>query len=336
MSYAGHVRRAAVTGASGLLLLALAGCGGGDEAAPPPLPSPYGSSPTASPSPTAPYGPSPLTGLPASSAKTASRPAFGVAVSGADMAGLDDADLVFEEESAPARYIAVYQSRDSDRIGPLGQGRSTDPQVLGMLRGAVGYASIRPGPLSQFKEMGATDVGRPGHASAYHSSGGRTYTSTKDMYAAIAKLKDKPGSAPTMFSYAAAGKPLASEKMKDAKSLTITVPGHGTQRWSYTRGEWRRTSGGPRVTAANVIVQHTEYKLTNIAKGGVKAPKAKVFGKGTCQVVSGAHAASGRWSRQAPDAQILYVDADSFPFRLAPGRTWVVLAPPGTTAKVRS
>ena len=338
MSYVPQIRRAAaLTGAGGLLLLGVAACGGGSDAGKAlPPPSPYGSSPSASPSASAPYGPSPLTGLPARSPQNAARPAFGVAVSGTDTSGLDDADVVYEEESDPVRYLAVYQSRDSDRIGPLGQARSTDPQVLGMLHGAVGYASIRPGPLSQFKAMGAVDAGLPGHAKAYHSSGGNTYTSTKAMYAALAKLKDKPSSAPTLFSYATAGKSLASGKVKKAGSLTVTVPGRGTQRWTYAGGDWKRTSGGPRVTVANVIVQHTEYKQTNIAHGGVTAPKAKVFGKGACQVVSGAHAATGRWNRQAADSLMLYVDVASFPFRLTPGRTWVVLAPPGTTAKARS
>ena len=299
MSYVPHVRRAtALTGAGGLLLVGLMACGGSDEGKALPPPSPYGSSPTASPSAGPKYGASPLTGLPARSAAGASRPAFGVAVSGSGVDGLTDADLVFEEESDPVRYLAVYQSEDSRRIGPLGQGRSTDPQVVGMLRGAVGYASIRPGPLSQFKEMGAVDAGLPGHAKAYHSSGGRTFTSTKAMYAALAKAKKKPASAPTLFSYASPGKPLASRKLKKAGSLTVTVPGHGTQHWSDSGGGWKRTSGGPEVTVANVIVQHTEYKQTNIAKGGVKAPKAKVFGTGACDVVSGAHSASGRWNRQ--------------------------------------
>ena len=332
MSYVLHVRRtAALTGAGGLILLGLAACGGSDAGKALPPPSPYGSSPA--PSASAPYGVSPLTGLPARSPSNAARPAFGVAVSGSGVSGLADADVVYEEESAPVRYLAIYQSRDAGRIGPLGQGRSTDPQVLGMLHGAVGYTSIRPGPLSQFKEMGAVDAGLPGHAKAYHSSGGRTYTSTKAMYAALAKAKHKPASAPTLFSYSSPGKPLAGGKLKKAGSLTVSVPGHGTQHWSYTGGVWKRTGGGPRVSAANVVVQHTAYKATNIAKGGVTAPKAKVFGRGACQVVSGAQTARGHWNRQATDALMLYVDVHSFPFRFAPGRTWVVLAPPGTTAR---
>lgn len=333
MSYVPYVRRTfALTGAGGLLLLGPLACGGSHGGTLPP-PSPYGSSPSAGATTSAPYGLSPLTGAPASGSANASRPAFGVAVSGPGMKGLGDADLVFEEESDPVRYIAVYQSGDSRRIGPLGQGRSTDPQLLGMLHGAVGYATIRPGPRSQFTEMGATDAGPSAHPSAYRTSGGATYTSTKAMYAALAK--DGHRAPPTLFSYVTGGKPLAA-KTRAATHLTVTVPGRGAQHWSYARGVWRRSGDGPHVTAANVVVQHTAYKETNVAHGGVKAPKAKVFGRGTCEVVSGPRTARGHWNRQAANALVLYVDSESFPFRFRPGRTWVVLAPPGTTVKAGS
>lgn len=332
MSYVPRVRRTfALTGAGGLLLLGPLACGGSHGGTLPP-PSPYGSSPSAA-SPSARYGLSPLTGAPARSRASASRPAFGVAVSGAHPLGLDDADLVFEEESDPVRYIAVYQSGDSGRVGPLGQGRSTDPQLLGMLHGAVGYATIRPGPRSQFTDMGATDAGPSAQPSAYRTSGGATYTSTKAMYTALAK--DGHRAPPTLFSYVAPGKPLGA-KTRAARHLTVTVPGHGARHWSYAHGVWRRGGAGPHVTAANVVVQHTQYKETNIASGGVQAPKAKVFGRGVCEVASGPRSARGRWTRQAANALVLYVDSDSFPFRFRPGRTWVVLAPPGTTVQAGS
>lgn len=332
MSYVPHARRTfALTGAGGLLLLGTVACGGSHGGTLPP-PSPYGTSPSASASAAAPYGLSPLTGAPARSRANAARPAFGVGVSGSDAKGLDAADVVFEEESDPVRYIAVYQSGDAARIGPLGQGRSTDPQLLGMLHGAVGYATIRPGPRSQFKDMDATDAGPSAQPKAYKTSGGATYASTKAMYAGL--TKDGHRAPPTLFSYVSPGKPLGA-KTRAAKHLTVTVPGHGAQHWSYAKGLWRRGGDGPHVTAANVVVQHTQYKATNIAHN-VKAPKAKVFGRGTSEVVSGPRSARGRWIRQQANALVLYVDADSFPFRFRPGRTWVVLAPPGTTVKAGS
>lgn len=331
MSYVPYARRTlALTGAGGLLLLGPLACGGSHGGTLPP-PSPYGSSPSATTS--APYDLSPLTGAPAPSSANASRPAFGAAVSGSHPMGLGAADLVFEEESDPVRYIAVYQSGDSRRIGPLGQARSTDPQLLGMLHGAVGYATIRPGPRGQFTQMGAIDAGPSAHPSAYRTSGGATYTSTTPMYAAL--TKDGQHAPPTLFSYVIGGKPLAA-KTRAATHLTVTVPGRGVQHWSYARGVWRRGGDGPHVTAVNVVVQHTAYTETNVAHGGVKAPKAKVFGRGTCEVVSGPRTARGRWTRQAADAPVLYVDSASFPFRFRPGRTWVVLAPPGTTVRAGS
>ena len=332
----GHVRRVALTVAACALPSLLAACGGHSGGGALPPPNPYSSTPAASASASATGPTSPLTGLPVHGHDKATRPAFGVGVSGSDVSGLDNADIVYEEISDPVRYIAVYQSHDSDRIGPLGQGRSTDPQVLGMLHGGLGYVSMRSGPHSQMSTMHVADLGYPAHAGAYKSSGGHVYTSTKGMYSAIGKLHDRPHQPPEPFTFASDGKPLASKGMKKATKLRVSVPGEGTQTWSYAKGAWRRGGPGPHVSVANVIVQHTDYKATNIAHGGVTAPKAKVFGKGACEVASGPHSAKGRWVRHAADALMLYVDGDSFPFRFAPGRTWVLLAPPGTSVKATS
>lgn len=332
-----HVRRVALTVAACALPSLLTACGGhdGDGALPPA--NPYSTTPAASPSASMPAVTSPLTGLPVHGGRDrATRPAFGVGISGPDVSGLDDADIVYEEISDPVRYIAVYQSRDSDRIGPLGQGRSTDPQALGPLRAGLGYLSMRSGPHSQMSKMNVPDLGYPKHSGAYTSSGGHTYTSTKDMYSAIGKMHDKPRRPPEPFGFASDGKPLASTGLKKAAKLRVRVPGEGTQTWSYAKDRWTRGGAGPHVSVANVIIQHTTYKPTNIAHGGVTAPKAKVFGDGSVDVVSGGHAASGRWVRKAADSLMLYVDGDSFPFRFAPGRTWVLFAPPGTSVKVGS
>jgi hypothetical protein len=322
-------RAAAALTAGGALLLTGA-CGGHGNAQDLP-PSPYASSPSASPTPTAKYGLSPLTGIPARSRAEAGRAAFGVALTGSDPQGLTGADLVYEEESDPARYIAVYQSGSSAKIGPLGQGRSTDPQLMGALHAGLGYATMRPGPHSQLSGMHVTDLGYPGHPSAY--TGGGAYTSTKGMYAAIAKLHRGPGQPPSPFTYVAEGRPLASKGLKKATKLRVSMPGSATRTWTYSGGRWRPSGGGPKVPVANVIVQRTEYKTTNIAKGGVKAPKAKVFGTGTCVVASAGQSANGKWNRQSPDSMTLFVDSESFPFRLAPGPTWVILAPPGTSVR---
>lgn len=328
--------RTTVAAAGCAALLTATACGGHGNAEGRLPPSPYSSSQAPSPTPTAKYGLSPLTGLPAHSRADAGRSAFGVAITGSGAAGLSAADLVYEEISDPVRYLAVYQSGSAAKIGPLGQGRSTDPQLMGSLRGGLGYATMRPGPHSQLTDMHVADLGYPAHPSAYTSGG--AYTSTKRMYAALAKLHGKadPGQPAEPFSYAADGRPLASKGMKKAKKLRVSIPGAGTRTWTYAGGQWKPSGAGPKVPVANVIVQRTVYKSTNIAKGGVKAPKAKVFGTGTCVVASAGRSANGKWNRRSPDALTLFVDSDSFPFRLAPGRTWVILAPPGTTVKASS
>ncbi|MEP7023925.1 MAG: hypothetical protein ABJB47_08985 [Actinomycetota bacterium] len=55
---------------------------------------------------------SPLTGLPATSASAARRPAIAVPLAGAHLTGLAPADVVFEDITTPqVRYLALCQSR---------------------------------------------------------------------------------------------------------------------------------------------------------------------------------------------------------------------------------
>src|SRR3984957_15151643 len=81
----------------------------------------------------------PLTGLPTSGATVPQRPAMAVKVDnypdGRPQAGLDKADIVFEEpvEGGITRYAAVFQCQDVGLIGPVRSARNIDIGILGQL-----------------------------------------------------------------------------------------------------------------------------------------------------------------------------------------------------------
>src|SRR5450631_1046053 len=81
----------------------------------------------------------PLTGLPVTGARAASRPAVAVSLSGAQPQGLGSADVVYEELTSPLRYIAVFQSHDGASVGPVGQTRPMDGQALSVLHPLTAY-----------------------------------------------------------------------------------------------------------------------------------------------------------------------------------------------------
>ncbi len=80
----------------------------------------------------------PLTGLTVSAA-TAQRPAVAVAISGSDPIGLGSADFIFEEMTSPIRYLAVFQSAQASRVGPVTATRPMDGQALSVLHPVTGY-----------------------------------------------------------------------------------------------------------------------------------------------------------------------------------------------------
>src|SRR6266851_7631305 len=102
----------------------------------------------------------PLTGLAVPDA-IARRPAVAIAVASSDPVGLGSADLVFGEMTSPVRYLAVFQSDEASRVGPVTSTRPTDGQALSVLHPLLGY----DGGTSEFiSVLDATRVIDDGYA----------------------------------------------------------------------------------------------------------------------------------------------------------------------------
>jgi hypothetical protein len=184
---------------------ALAGCANQPVASlsAPSGPAPTTAAPTKAVSAPADSPRAPLTGLPVSAA-VARRPAVVVPVPVLGAVGLDKADVVFQEYETPTapRAVALFQSRDATAIGPVGQVRSMDPQLL---------PALHPVYVNAGGGSGVTDL------------------LTK------AGVKQVPASGTTST---AAG--LATAQLRTAAKLTVTVPGGSTETWTYTGGKWTR------------------------------------------------------------------------------------------------
>jgi hypothetical protein len=319
-----------------LVAFALAGCGGSGHAstpvATPPSPSavPSTAAPTVSPGPAA-----PLTGLPVSAA-VAARPAMAVLVglpSGASgPAGLTQADIVYAEfaERGLTRLIAVYQSRDAARVGPVTTARPADPKLLAVFKGCVGFAGGASGFVSQLSAAGVCGISSVDRPSLF--PGG--FTATGPLYAAAAKGRPAP---PPTSAFATPGQPLAAKGLSAATSLAVTPPGHAAQRWTYDAKAklWRSVVAGTPVATATVEVLVMPYKSIVSHHPLTTLSSALVLGQGAATVVSGGMATRGSWYR--PSAKLLtnVVDGAQQLVHPVPGSTWVLLAPTGSSVVVR-
>jgi hypothetical protein len=268
----------------------------------------------------------PLTGL-AVAAAVAQRPAVAVAVSGPAPNGLDSADLVLEEMSSPVRYLAVFQSREVT-AGPVAATRPMDGQALSVLHPLTGYNGGTASFISVLDATKIVDVGYPGHSSLYASGPDGLTIST----AAAVAAGRSDGSPPPLFS---------STRVTHPTSVRVDVPGQPELRWDYDvkAARWTQVAGGPRVSAANLVIQIVAFKTVYLShKYGLTTQSARVIGTGPATVfsagppgaASGASAAAGTWYKPGLAAVTNYFDASHLPMDFAPGSSWVVLAPAGT------
>jgi hypothetical protein len=298
-----------------------------------------GGSPAATPSPAHNTPMAPLTGLPAASPRAAGRPAVAVPLSGDQLQGLSEADVVFEEMTSPLRYIALFQSRDASSVGPVTGTRPTDAQALSVLHPLDAYNGGTPSFIRVLDKTQVVDLGYASHPSLYHARAGGLTVSTSQV------RQSARATAPTqMLTYqgtGVGGEPsFASTGTWPTSSLKITAPGQGTQTWTFGARShgWRLVSGGPSVQADNIVVQKVPYKTVFLSrKYGLTTTSARVIGSGSALMLSETGpdgstgtAVKGTWSKPGIHDVTNYFDANSRPIGFQGGTTWVVLAPPGT------
>jgi DUF3048 family protein len=330
-------RHAFVIVLCGATSVALAAC---TSSAADPGPKPSGSaqaSASASPSvsPSASYGIAALTGLPLSGPNFGQRPAIAVSITIAAgepaPVGLDQADVVFEEVSAPGahRLVAIYQSHDAAKIGPVGAPRPMDVRLLPPLRAVV----ANNGDPSRFANglhaaNALIDKSYPEDHSAYTSENGRLYTSTSALYTGVTGTP--PGD---LFSRTMQGLRMVTVGEKPTAAVTVTMPGEAPVVWNDDVTKRAFTRAAPAVTVTNLIVLIMPYRV-EAESNKVGAPTvhtAEVFGNGQCLVASDGFSAPCTWNRDGAAKITLYVDGNGYPARLNPGPTWVMFAPPGST-----
>jgi hypothetical protein len=259
-------------------------------------------------------------------------------ISGSNPSGLASADVVFEQASSPVRYIAVYQSQKATGVGPITTTQPTDRTVLEVLRPLVGYDGAAAKYFIKLLDNAkVTDVGFAGHSSLYTSRAAGPTTSTQ----AIEREAGKATAPQPLFSYRGpgTGSTLSGTEFRRS-SVSIALPGLGTQDWTFdSRADrWALTRGGPKVQAANVVVQTVPYKQVKINPSqGVIVPVAEAIGTGKAEVFSGSvsggsggTAATGTWSKPHAGEITNYFDSTGALMAFQPGPTWIILAPAGT------
>ena len=283
----------------------------------------------------------PLTGVVVESAdELITRPALVVKIDNNDAgarrnhSGLGVADIVYEEiVEGDTRFAAVFQSQDSDPVGPIRSGREQDVAMLSAYNAPLfAWSGGNPGVTRLIADSLLTDLNPStgGRGAYYRGPGAKPhnyYSSTEALYALTPP--DQPGPPPQQFTYVEPGASFTGEPVVDV-DLRLR---YKDVRWEWDAGAagFARYQSGSRhvdavtgdIFATNVIVMVAEYGSSSIDN---RSPEAMTLGSGPVYVFSNGQVVTGRWERDSVIAPLHLVDDDGEPIALTPGNTWIEVA----------
>ncbi|MFM7044754.1 MAG: DUF3048 domain-containing protein [Ilumatobacteraceae bacterium] len=338
---------------------AVAACGGSGTSSPTSAPVTSGSVAATQPSTAASTAPAsteawtgpvyPLTGLPATDATAAARPALVVKIDNNERArpqsGLNEADIVFEEiVEVQTRFAAVFHSGGADPVGPIRSGRTQDIDLLGsFLRPLFVWSggndavtdAIEDSDLIELSGLRQSiydtvgfyrDDARPAPHDLFATTSGAWLLAPDDAVPPPPQFRFRPAGT------AAVGNP--------ATRIEGTMEGLAIE-WTYdaSTGRYWRTNGGVAhedalsgpISTNNVIVMVVQYRPSPADN---RSPEAQTIGSGEVFVFTGGVLIRGIWSRSDRLSPIQLLADDGSPILLTPGRTWVELAKASTFSAV--
>lgn len=335
----------AVAGAVVVLLAVVLGItaavGGGDDSADTTTTAGETTTTTAPP-------PAPLTGLPVDDPAILERAAVGVKIGNnpeaRPQAGLDDADIVYEEEveGRVTRFLAVFHSGAPERVGPIRSVRLMDPFIFDPFEGMFVFSGGDQvgNRRARLQERGITFLREEELANAgarfldpSHGNGVRPNILFTDVHR-LWEVGDVTQPPPQMFSYLDEGEEFTGEPVSQ-----VTVPVGGgafnpTWRWMPDEGVWGRFYGdqpfrdksGEQVTATNLVVQFVqqagEESLVVSEQGGEMA------------VLADGKIAYGTWTNADSNTPTQFRTQDGNEMLLVRGQTWVHLPLAGGTLQL--
>ena len=286
----------------------------------------------------------PLTGVEPSRGRVPERPALAVKIENASVsrpqAGLQSADIVYEQpvEGGITRFIAIFQCRNAERVGPVRSVRESDPAILVQFGSPLfGYAGGVAAIEEAVRDAGIQDLNYKIAVEAYTRDPNRTpphdlYTTTRALYRSGRGSPEVPE---PVFTYE---EDAPSEGARRAREVHVNFSPESDVLWRYRRGQNRylRFHGeeahtledGNQVSSTNVIVQVVQVRLTGRTDpAGNPVPEPVVLGRGQAFVFRNGRLIRGQWIREGRGDITRFEDRQGNEIALAPGTTWVELFP---------
>jgi hypothetical protein len=248
-------------------------------------------------------------------------------------------------EGGITRFVAVYHSELPEEIGPVRSVRPMDAAIAAPLAGLFAFSGGQPDFVAAVGAAGlqvlSNDAGARGFYRVDSRSAPHNVYADPRVLAGLADAEHRTAP-PEQFAFAPAGEqPTAVAAGTPASVVRVTLSNTSSPRWTWSdsAGAWLRAEGstpaveadGSRLQAANVVVLRVDVRDTSyVDPAGNPVPETVMVGEGDALVATGGHTLAVHWSKASLDAPVVLDSPNDGPVRLAPGSTWIELAPNGT------
>ena len=248
--------------------------------------------------------------------------------------GLRDADIVYVQpvEGGLSRFLAIFSSHFPPAIGPVRSAREQDLEVLRQFgRPAFAYSGATATLLPYIHRRARIVDLYNGITSGYYRSTSRS--APYNLYARTARLLEQAKDASIAHDIGFRfGTPPPGGKATGSASAAYPAASFrftwsaGKQRWLVSMdGKPAMTTGGGRMSAATVVIQHTTVRTSRFLEYGKRPPYADSTGSGTALVLRNGEEWTTHWSRPSANGGTTFTTASGQRMTFAEGPVWVVL-----------
>jgi len=284
---------------------------------------------------------------------------------------LYNADIVYEAvaEGGITRFLAIFHSKDCEKIGPVRSARvyyedwnaeyngiyahwgaayqdKNDPSVT--FPEADAYLKVNELNMPDLDQMWIGDLAywreeRPGKATEHTG-----YTSSKKLWEAyIVKYPESGWREVTPFDSWKFKDDLEESKRPQAGVLEFnfwqSTPGYNVK-WEYNKqsNDYKRYQGGQvikdadtgkEVRAKTVVVQFEKETSVGDKKNHLLY---QTLGTGEAEIYRDGQKISATWSKQSPRSRTKYFDLAGNPVEFVRGQIWVEIVPSGNTVSYQA
>lgn len=284
---------------------------------------------------------SPLTGLSADEGSRNRRP-FAVSIDNhpdsRSPSGLGEADIVWEVlvEGGITRFLAVFQSQDVQRIGPVRSARAYmidwAREVDAMFAHVGGHHEALRRLANEDRDIANADAFQTGNTfwrDASRTPPHSTYTSTERLQKFIERRGWSASSTIAGWRFGEPEGERAQEITIDwSESLFAVGYSYDEDAGAYARelaGAPHRLDDGSELAPTNVVVMFV--RVLGAPERGTGTLTIRTLGEGEAIVFSGGKVTEGKWKKPSPKGRTRFYKENGEEIPLRPGQTWIEVVP---------